>query len=220
MRRAGKEPFGGPIRIKNWTNPAKWEREAQRTGRRFRIFTCSMSDFFHAGADKWRGEAWEVIRNCPHLDWLILTKRPELIQGNLPSDWVTGYPNVWLGVTCGFSSSLRRVEVLTEIPAAIRFISAEPLLGPVNFRPFLNGSIHWIITGCERAAKETRFPMDTAWVRGIDAQCRRVRIPHFFKQHYDATRIVYDAVEVVSKESPEWRARHSAWHATFCFIRF
>ena len=81
MRWQGKQPFRGPIRTSNsnWKKPWTWDRKAGRTSLRFRVFTCSMSDFFHPGADAWRAEAWQVIRQCPNLDWLILTKRPELI---------------------------------------------------------------------------------------------------------------------------------------------
>lgn len=92
MRLAGKEPFNGPIETVNWSNPDRWNRQADQQGRRFRIFTCSMSDFFHPAADKWRAEAWEIIRRCTNLDWLILTKRPELIADRLPGDWGSGYP--------------------------------------------------------------------------------------------------------------------------------
>ena len=85
MRLAGRVPFGGPMRTKTWDDPHRWERQAQRQGRRFRVFTCSMSDSFHPGADEWRPEAWDVIRQCPSLDWLMLTKRPELIKDRFPS---------------------------------------------------------------------------------------------------------------------------------------
>ena len=77
----------------------------------------------------WRPEAWQIIRACDHLDWLILTKRPELIADRLPSNWGRGYPNVWLGTTIEDQSQLSRLEHLVKMLAAIRFISAEPLLG-------------------------------------------------------------------------------------------
>ena len=86
MRRAGREPFNGPIRTVDWSKPHKWNRKAEQTGERPRIFTCSMSDFFHADADQWRDEAWEVIRSCPNLDWLVLTKRPERILDHRSSE--------------------------------------------------------------------------------------------------------------------------------------
>ena len=106
MRRGGHEPFGGPIRTKVWTHPVGWDRRAAKLGERHRVFTCSMSDFFHQGADAWRPEAWQIIKACTNLDWLILTKRPHLVADRLPADWGDGYPHVWLGVTCGCASSL------------------------------------------------------------------------------------------------------------------
>lgn len=194
MRLAGKEPFRGPMRTKDWTEPHKWNRQAAKAGERPRVFTCSMSDFFHQAADKWRAEAWDVIRSCPNLDWLILTKRPELIRKRLPRDWDDGYPNVWLGVTCGARKSLHRITKLKKIPAVIRFISAEPLLERIDFRPHLDGSIHWVITGCEQAGKDKRRPMDIDWVRDVDRQCRDANVAHFFKQRYEGTRIVFDGL--------------------------
>ena len=183
MRRAGYEPFGGPMRTKNWGNPYRWNRVAERDSRQARVFTCSMSDFFHPGADDWRDDAWQLIKECRNLDWLILTKRAERIADCLPSDWNKGYPNVWLGVTAGCRSSLSRVQFLLDVPAAIRFISAEPLLERLDLRTYLDG-IDWVITGCERAAKGHRRLMDLDWVRDIDIQCRSAGVAHFFKQYY------------------------------------
>lgn len=183
MKRGGHEPFNGPMRTKNWSNPRKWNQQAETDDVRLRVFTCSMSDFFHEGADAWREEAWDLIRSCSSLDWLILTKRPELIADRLPADWGTGYDNVWLGVTAGRQSSLPRIETLAEIPAAVRFVSAEPLLESLDLRPYLD-SLDWVITGCERAKKGVRRLMDLDWVRDIDAQCSAYAVPHFFKQYY------------------------------------
>lgn len=187
MRRGGYEPFHGPMRTRNWSNPARWNRLAQAGRKRLRIFTCSMSDFFHPGADPWRADAWNVIRQCDWLDWLILTKRPELIADRLPDDWSDGYENVWLGTTAGCRDSLKRVEILTGIPAALRFISAEPLLESIDFRPYLD-SIDWVITGCERAKKGSRRVMQLDWVREIDGQCRSAGVAHYFKQYYVSER--------------------------------
>jgi len=183
MKRGGYEPFRGPMKTKNWQNPYSWDRAAAKAGKRARVFTCSMSDFFHPGADAWRADAWAVIRECKNLDWLILTKRPERIREHLPADWHQGYPNVWLGVTAGRMSSLPRVETLVSIPAVIRFVSAEPLLERVDLRPFLS-KLDWVITGCERAKKGERRLMDLEWVREIDRHCRAHGVHHFFKQYY------------------------------------
>ena len=208
MRRAGKEPFKGPMRTVHWSKPLKWNRRAATTGERPRIFTCSMSDFFHPGADEWRPEAWKLIRQCVNLDWLILTKRPELIPDRLPSDWGDGYSNVWLGVTCGVQSSLHRISLIKKIPAKVRFISAEPLLESLDFRPHLDGSIQWTITGCEQAGKTKRRPMHIDWVRDIDLQCRDANVAHFFKQRYDGTCLVTDGLldGVVRHEWPNSRS--------------
>jgi protein gp37 len=183
MKRGGHEPFDGPIRTMNWSGPAKWNRRASEAGIRQRVFTCSMSDFFHDGADLWRPEAWEIIRECKNLDWLILTKRPELAAERLPPDWGEGYPNVWLGVTAGCEKSVWRLDCLRTIPAVLKFVSAEPLLGRMDFRPYLSW-LGWVITGAERAAKEKRRAMDIDWVRDIDCQCKDAGVPHFFKQAY------------------------------------
>lgn len=183
MRRAGFPPFRGPLRTVNWKGPFGWNRQAVAAGERHRVLTCSMSDFFHSGADPWRAEAWEVIRQCEHLDWLVLTKRPELALERLRADWGDGYPNVWLGVTCGCSNSLWRVEQFREIPARVKFVSAEPLLQAIDFHPYL-GWLDWIITGCERAAKGKRRPMDIDWVRDVDRQCQEAGVAHYFKQAY------------------------------------
>ncbi len=183
MRRGGYDPFGGPMRTKNWSNPTRWQRQADQEGHRCRVFTCSMSDFFHPQADAWRDDAWEVIRSCDRLDWLILTKRPELIERRLPRDWNDGYSNVWLGVTAGCRKSLKRVDTLVGIPAVVRFISAEPLLERLDLRRYLS-KVNWVISGCERAKKGERRLMDLDWIRDIDEQCRRAGVPHFFKQYY------------------------------------
>jgi protein gp37 len=183
MRRGGYEPFNGPMKTKTWRAPYAWDREAAKLGERHRVFTCSMSDFFHQGADAWRPDVWKIIKDCQNLDWLILTKRPHLIPDRLPADWVEGYPNVWLGVTCGCSKSLYRLPLLKAVPAAVKFVSAEPLIERMDFREHLSW-IDWVITGCERAAKGTRRIMDMDWVRDIDNQCKEAGKTHFFKQAY------------------------------------
>ena len=71
IKRMGKEPFNGPTRTEDWKKPFTWNRKAMREGLRRRVFTCSLSDFFHPGADAWRPEAWEIIQSCSQLDWLV-----------------------------------------------------------------------------------------------------------------------------------------------------
>lgn len=195
MRFAGYEPFRGPIRTSEvtWINASKWNRNACRDGKRMRVFTCSMSDFFHRQADAWRDEAWKVIRSCDQLDFLILTKRPELIADRLPDDWGSGYPNVWLGVTVESQKQIHRLDLLSKVPSKVRFVSAEPLLGPLRFGRRIR-KLDWVITGSERAAKRKRRTMDLGWVRGIRDECDAAGVPLFHKQYYRGTTLVFDGI--------------------------
>jgi protein gp37 len=181
-KRMGKD-FARPWRTKTWRDPFKWNTKApemeKQLGRRVRVFCASLTDFFLKDADEWRPEAWEVIRENQNLDFLILTKRPALIAKRLPADWGDGYPNVWLGTTCGVRSSYSRVDVLRNIPARVRFISAEPLLeslADIN----LSG-IHLLIAGGESGSGYRE--MDDAWARELRDVCRDQRVGFFFKQH-------------------------------------
>jgi len=143
------------------------------------IFTCSWSDWFIEDADTWRDEAWSIIRRTPRHTYQILTKRPERIHICLPPDWGNGWPNVWLGVSIENAAYLTRKDILRSIPCHLRFISAEPLLGPIDFGP-LDG-IHWIITGGESGPRAR--PMDPSWARLIRAQCLASRVAYFHKQN-------------------------------------
>lgn len=165
-----------------------------------RVFTCSWSDFFLKEADQWRDEAWEIIRATP-FNYLILTKRPERIQNCLPQDWGEGYPNVWLGVSAENQIYYDiRVAELLRIPAAIHWVSAEPLLGPINLRmsqdqkdvvwrravaglPYENERhrINWVVAGGESDLIKPRLP-EPEWIRGLQKDCYWNHIPFYFKQ--------------------------------------
>lgn len=190
-----KTTFSAPL---HWKQPAK-------------VFTCSWSDFFIAEADEWRDEAWDIIRQTPHLTYQILTKRPELIAGQLPDDWGTGWPNVWLGVSAENQEAADlRIPQLLAVPAAIHFVSAEPLLGPLALDAYLmckmipgpeipwpRGTIgvddlpmrrgarlrprlDWVIVGGESGPKARS--MDMAWARSIRDQCVATGVALWFKQ--------------------------------------
>jgi protein gp37 len=178
------------VRCKTWGDPLRWQKRAAAAGITERVLTCSWSDFFHPAADEWRPDAWKVIRDCPNLTFLILTKRPEFISPlshgrypvmgmeDLPPDWGRGYPNVWLGVSVETPRFLFRMDILRTIPARVRFISAEPLLAPlskVNLDRF-----DWVIVGGE-SGRGFR-PMDHAWAREIREQCHAAGKAFFFKQ--------------------------------------
>lgn len=147
QRRYGHDPTK-VTRTKTWCDPPRWNREAEAAGRKFLVFTCSWSDFFIEDADPWRPEAWDVIRRCPNLVFQILTKRPERISKNLPPDWEQGYPNVWVGVSVENQDSARRLDHLLAVPALVHWVSAEPLLGPVDFTAWLD-RLDWIVVGAE-----------------------------------------------------------------------
>ncbi len=185
MKRASKKakPFGGPVRTGTWKNPSRLNRRAEQENKQIKMFTCSLSDFFHEGADQWREEAWDIIRECRNIDWQILTKRSHRIEQCLPGDWDEGWENVWLGVTVKRQENVKRLKDLAEVSAVTKFISAEPLLEQFDLREYL-GDIDWLITGCEQAAQVKRNEMDTDWVRDIRDQCCEAEVAFFFKQYY------------------------------------
>jgi protein gp37 len=176
--------FDEVVKTKTWNDPLKWQRKAAKAGEVRLVFTCSWSDFFHPDADAWRPEAWAIIKNTPNLIWHPLTKRPELIEERLPSDWGRGYPNVWLGVTVELKKYLWRMDTLRKIPAAVRFLCAEPLLEDLT--PDLEQHIegfHWILAGGESGSGTDNYrPMDLEWARNSRDLCRQRNIPYYFKQ--------------------------------------
>jgi protein gp37 len=154
--------------------PLKWRDPAL-------VFTCSWSDWFHKDADPWRDEAWEIIKATPHLTYQILTKRPGRIARHLPADWGEGYPNVWLGTSVEDQSVDHRIRQLADAPARTRFLSCEPLLGPLDIQEHaISGRIHWVIVGGESGAGYRVMNLDDA--RFLVDQCRLMQIPLFMKQ--------------------------------------
>lgn len=177
LKRNGRDP-GKVRRTRTWKAPERWNEEANRAGRIDKVLTCSLSDFFHEGADAWRPEAWKVMRRCPHLHFQVLTRGPLRIRECLPADWGEGYPNVWLGVSIESSDYLWRADVLRQIPARVRWISAEPLLGPL---PDLDlEDIQWIVLGGEYGPGYRN--MDPAWAMQIRDRAKAQGVPFFFKQ--------------------------------------
>jgi protein gp37 len=177
QRRGGRDPTEIK-RTTTWKDPPHWQKELAALGLAELVFTCSWSDWFIAEADDWRPEAWKVIRACPNLEFQILTKRPERIADHLPADWGQGYPNVWLGVSIENNDYVGRADVLRQVPAAVRFISAEPLLGPL---PDLDlAGIHWLICGGESGPNFR--PMNHTWAMDLRDRCKASGVAFFFKQ--------------------------------------
>lgn len=183
-RRLGKKVWGPGIPRERasenvWNQPIIWNRKALIQGTRPRVFVASMADVFDEEvSDEWRTDLWNLIRECPGLDWLLLTKRPQNILGMLPGDWGGGWGHVWLGATVeNDARAIERIPILTAIPAALRFLSCEPLLGSLDLN--LNG-IGWVICGGESGPGYRA--MNPKWAREVRDQCLNQKVPFHFKQ--------------------------------------
>lgn len=165
--------------VANWRKPLAWNAKAAKLGIRYRVFCCSLADVFDNQAPvEWRDDLWVLIRQTPSLDWLLLTKRPQNIARMLPKDWGQGYPNVWLGTTVEDQPEAeRRIKYLINVPASIRFLSCEPLLGRIFVPRY---GVHWIICGGESGGSARM--MEPSWARDMRDQCAANDIPFFMKQ--------------------------------------
>lgn len=174
---------------KHWAEPLKWNKAAQKEGRRHRVFCSSMCDNFedHPTIEAELAKLWPLIRATPWLDWQLLTKRAERIKQSLPADWGPfGYANVWLGVSCEDQTwAERRVPYLARVPAVVRFVSYEPALGPIDWsadaggRPLIE-DLDWIIYGGESGPGFRGH--DLAWPRRTRDQCAAAGVAFFYKQ--------------------------------------
>lgn len=174
---------------KHWHAPVRWNAHAQKTGIRRKVFCSSMADVFEllpqdhpdlGKMDEARRQLWAVIAATPWLDWLLLTKRPENVLDMVPVEWLTAWPvNVWMGTTTENQEEYdKRAPVLAGIPAPVRFLSCEPLLGPVFLNPAL--PVDWVITGGESGPG----CRDSApnWFRMLRDHSVQHGVPFFFKQ--------------------------------------
>jgi len=141
------------------------------------IFVNSMSDLFQeAVPTDFIRRVFDTMMACPQHTFQILTKRSERLRKIGPSlPWPS---NVWMGVSVEDARAVRRIADLAAVPAQVRFLSCEPLIGPLESLP-LKG-IHWVIVGGESGPGAR--PMLPEWVESIHRQCRRSRVPFFFKQ--------------------------------------
>jgi protein gp37 len=147
-----------------------------------------------------RARLWDLIERTPSLDWLLLTKRPRGYAELVPTHWRAGrWPrNAWAGTTCGTQAGTARVSTLIDAAAGarIRFLSVEPLLGPIDF---IDGpvdpestmgpwsqldDIQWVIVGAESGPHAR--PMEEAWARSVKDQCLASGTAFFLKQYADA----------------------------------
>lgn len=191
---------------KSWDTPVGWDRKAAAMGTRYRVFP-SLCDVFEDRPDLVdpRSRFLRLVRDTPHLDWQVLTKRPENIARMLArAQWVLGRddasafppespavePNLWIGTSVESQDYADRIWHLTHAWQGVRFVSCEPLIGPVNLRPFLRNlerdgidcdpGLDWVIVGGESGPN--RRPMELAWLESIVSQCKDAGIPVYVKQ--------------------------------------
>lgn len=145
------------------------------------VYTCFTSDFFLEEADEWRREAWEMIRRRWDLYFFFVTKRIHRFYDAIPEDWGNGYTNVGIGCTTENQEQAdKRLPVFLNAPIRSRTILLEPLLGPVNIRPYLGTAVDHVIVGGE-SGDEAR-PCRYEWVLDLREQCVSAGISFTFKQ--------------------------------------
>lgn len=232
--------------VDNWKKPLRWNRAAVAAGamsdpaKRPRIFCASLADVFDEEVpSRWRDRLWELIHACHALDWLILTKRPRNMAAMLPDDFLRPddplpWPHVWLGVTVEDQANLWRAEHLVTIPAARRFLSVEPLVGPLSFClgqrnallcPLCQGSasdpekpgpcpacqdsllglgIHWVIVGGESG--DLARPMHPDWAARVMDECSSAGVHFFFKQWGEWSPVTHVALDADGSSDLEYVA--------------
>lgn len=189
----------------NWALPLKWDAAARAAGIRQRVFCASLADVFdNQVPSQWRYDLLALIAATTNLDWLLLTKRIGNAHAMLEealSDLSFGvtswaempWPNVWIGATVANQFEADRdIPKLLATPARIRFLSIEPMLGPLNFEgmwidhkdPRMHENvlerIQWVICGGESGPGAR--PMQAEWARLLRDQCNALEVPFFFKQ--------------------------------------
>jgi protein gp37 len=170
----GRAVWTGKIRLdtasldvpKRWSKPRK-------------VFVNSMSDLFHDDVPiEFIARVWDVMKGTPRHTYQILTKRPERMAQVLARSSFEILPNVWLGTSVEDGRVLNRLDAIRRVPAAIRFVSLEPLIGSVAEADFTG--IHWAIVGGESGPRARA--MKPEWVAEIEAMCRQSGTAFFFKQ--------------------------------------
>ncbi len=155
---------------KSLSTPATWSKPR-------RVFVNSMSDLFHSDVPTdFIADVWKVMEETPRHTYQILTKRPDRMMEIVPD--LKKLPNVWLGTSVEDGRVLHRLDELRQVPAAIRFVSFEPLIGSVVGASLAD--IHWAIVGGESGPKAR--DMNPAWVDEIERMCRGAETAFFFKQ--------------------------------------
>ena len=188
-KRTGNRVWGkeAPRRFfgdKHWNEPLKWNAAAAGEGVRKRVFCGSMCDVMEdrRDLDEYRERLYRLIEATPHLDWQLLTKRPQNFRRFLPKTWLARpVPNVW-GMTTVESNFYRwRIDALAETPFAVRGLSCEPMVDELRIgQSLLPGKIHWVICGGESGVGAR--PMQLEWANSLRNQCKAAGVAFFMKQ--------------------------------------
>lgn len=202
--------------------PVLWNRAAEKSGVRMKVFCASLADIFEdyhgpivdvkknpvfLSFTDLRKQVLDIIESTPSLDWLLLTKRPQHVNRMVGEAGRDRLPrNVWIGTTIESQNYATRAIELSQIDATVRFLSCEPLLGPLNLRaiedrennvfdaltgswgiegrgwtrPEASGAIHWVIAGGESGDKAR--PSHPGWFHDLKGQCADTGTAFFFKQ--------------------------------------
>lgn len=165
-----------------WTGALRFDEDAlsvpERWAKPRNVFVNSMSDLFHPDVPpEFIGRVWDVMKRTPRHTYQILTKRPDRMAEVLSSGFEV-LPNVWLGASVEDGNVIHRLDELRQVPAAIRFVSFEPLIGSVAGGRL--NDIHWAIVGGESGPNAR--PMDPVWIDEIFDMCTDAGAAFFFKQ--------------------------------------
>lgn len=229
--RAGypKDGFKVTLHPGKLDEPLRWKKPA-------RIFVCSMGDLFHEDEEVEIGfltHVFDMMEQCAHHTFLVLTKRPERIKKMMYDRHGEGWryfregdyhPNVWLGVSVEDQKTAdERIPILLQVPAAKRFVSIEPMLGPINLTGFnspmwgkipQNAFLHWVILGGESGPGAR--PLHPDWARSVRDQCQAAGVPYFFKQwgewlpeHPDTYR---------GEVNEDWDGKYGEFHGSGDFV--
>jgi protein gp37 len=223
-----------------WKLPIKWNKDAEAAGERRRVFCASLADVFEGNEtmpkDSWapvaaaRSRLFDLIDVTPHLDWLLLTKRPHNVKPMLIEagrSFQDLPPNVWIGTSVENQQTAdERIPHLLSIPAHVRFLSCEPLLGPLDLTRYLSGGyvsmqggklmpmnvplkdLHWVIAGGESGNGKDIRPMHPDWARSLRDQCVAAGVAFHFKQWGEWAPMVSNSVVFPEKgRTTDWNHR-------------
>jgi protein gp37 len=191
-KRVGQQVWGreSPRRFfsdAHWEEPVLWNENARHAKARQRVFCASMADVFERRAELKapRQRLWNLIVSTPWLDWLLLTKRPQNIASMISWDQEEWPRNVWLGTTVETQAfANKRLPHLLKHKAAVRFLSCEPLLGPIDLTQWFQAEglnpIDWVIAGGESGPHSR--PMHPDWAQCLLTQCQNAKVAFHFKQ--------------------------------------